>query len=171
MTVPKWVTPERQGYLVNLFIRSGGFCIFGHKPCEYSEHHYVSFIEGLIKDWIADDRADAQALWKAEQRALHSNGEIGGYGKQFDATARDVFFQRQPFYYIEGLGISGLTFKPFAKVRIASSFVALHVDIDKTIQGVSKNRKRKAVRYGRIPSDLFESIEYTVKQAVYHYLR
>ena len=77
--IPKWVTPERQAHLVNLFLRSGGFCIYGHKPCPYPDHHYVNFTEGLIQDWIDDDREERQALWQAEQRAMHDLHERGSW--------------------------------------------------------------------------------------------
>ena len=168
--MPKWVTPERQAHLVNLFLRSGGFCIYGHKPCPYPDHHYVNFTEGLIQDWIADDREERQALWRVEQRAMHRLHERGKLGGQFDAIARDVFYAQQPLYYVEGLGISGLTFRPFARVRLSSSFVALHVDVSHAVRGMSKNRKRKAVRYGRLPHELWESIDRTCSLAVKHYL-
>ena len=168
--MPKWATPERQAHLVNLFLRSGGFCIYGHKPCPYPSHHYVNVCEDIIHDWIADDRAERQALWEIEQRAMHDLHERGRLGGQFDAVAKDVFFGNQPLYYVEGLGVSGLTFKPFAKVRLASSFTCLHVDISHAVKSLSKNRKRKALRYGRLPNELWDTIEQTCSLAVHHYL-
>jgi len=167
---PQWVTAERQSHLVNLFIRSGGFCIYGHKPCSCPEHHYVPFTEGLILDWIADDREERNALRKIEQRAMHSLGEIGKVKGQFDAVSRDIFYANQPLYYIGGLGISGLTFRPFAKVRLSSSFICLHVDITSEIRSISKNKRRKAVRYGRLPFGFMETIEQRCSLAVHHYL-
>ena len=168
--LPKWATPERQAHLVNLFVRSGGFCIYGHKPCPNPEHHYVPFTEGLIQDWIGDDRAERQALWQAEQRAMHFLNERGKAKGRFDAIAKDVFYAKQPLYYVEGLGISGLTFKPFAKVRLASSFTCLHVDISHAVKGISKNRKRKAIRYGKLPYELWNTIDQACSLAVKHYL-
>ena len=36
--MPKWATPDRKNSLVELFLSSGGFCVYGHKPCiGYSE--------------------------------------------------------------------------------------------------------------------------------------
>jgi len=161
--LPKWATADRQAHLVNLFVRSQGFCVFGHKPCPYPHHHYELFIEQLIKDWKAEDRATRQAEWEAERKALHSLGErrypLRG---QFSAIGKDIFYADQPQYYIEGIGISGLTFRPFAKVRLASSFVRLHIDLGDSLKKVSKNKRRKALRYGKIPE--------TVKRAVRHYL-
>lgn len=148
----KWATPQRQAHLVKLFLRSGGFCVFGERLCSCPElHHYDPFIDGLIDDWIADDMAERWAEWQAEQRQLHRLPERGPVKGEFNAIGRDVFFGQQPQYYIDGLGVSGLTFRPFAKVRLASSYVVLFVDIADALKGASKNQRRKAIRYGKIP--------------------
>jgi len=145
---PKWITPERQARLVDLFLRSQGFCVFGHKPCPYPEHHYQLFIENLIKDWIADDRAQRQAEWRAEQKAMHSLGERPYTRRgEWSAIGKDVFYDRQPLFYIVGYGVSGLTHKPFAKVSIASSSATLLVDLSQAVRGMSKNQRRKALRH------------------------
>ncbi len=111
--------------------------------------------ETAIKHWVADDREQRQADWQAERKAIHSLGErrlpLRG---QFSAIGKDVFYADQPQFYLLGLGISGLTFKPFARVRLASSFMHLHVDLGDSLKGVSKNRKRKAIRYGRIDKEI-----------------
>ncbi|MDY6912326.1 MAG: hypothetical protein SVM79_08235, partial [Chloroflexota bacterium] len=96
--------------------------------------------------------------------------ERGKPGSQFDSVAKDVFYAKQLLYYVEGLGISGLTFKPFAKVRLSSSFTCLHVDISHAVKGISKNRKRKAIRYGKLPNELWDTIDRTCSLAVKHYL-
>ena len=167
MRYPKWVTLDRQAHLVNLFLHSKGFCVFGHKPCPYPDHHYELFIENLIRDWVTDDRAQRQAEWQAERRLLHSLGErrepLRG---RFSNIAKDIFYSEQPQFYLLGLGISGLTFKPFAKVRLASNFVHLFVDLGDTLKAVSKNQRRKAMRYGKVTNTINNQIE----QAVKHYL-
>ena len=72
MPKPKWATPERQNHLVSLFLRSGGFCVFGGKPCTNPErHHYVPYIEALVKDWIADDREARGYILRLQRQALH----------------------------------------------------------------------------------------------------
>ena len=81
-----------------------------------------------------------------------------------------MFFDKQPEFFIEGLGISGLTYKPFAKLRLASSFMRLHVDLADTLKPVSKNKKRKALRYGKIPNELQDKIHNACWLAVKHYL-
>jgi len=169
---PKWVSPHRQAYLISVFVRSGGFCVFGHKPCPIPEHHYEVYIDGLIADWAANDRADDDALWKAEQKAIHNLAERGPQRGEFNATGRDAFYAEQPLYYFVGLGISGLTFRPFAKVRVASTFMALHVELGDTLKGVSKSKRRKAIRYGKpLTRAIQGEIESKCSEAVRHYLR
>lgn len=170
--LPKWATPDRQNHLIGLFISSKGFCVFGHKNCPIPEHHYSEFIEGLIADWKASDREQASAEWLAEQVRMHSLGErrypLRG---TFSAIAKDIFFANQPPFYIQGLGVSGLTFKPFAKIRLSSSFALLFVDLGNTFNGLSKARRRKAIRYGRpLPVEVQQDITIICQEAVRHYL-
>lgn len=169
---PKWSTPERRNALVRLFLTSGGFCIFGHRPCQIPEHHYELFIEGVIRDWQLDDRRQDLTDWKLERLSLHRLAEhrqpLRG---RFSAIANQIWHDRQPEYYLEGLGISGLTFTPFAKVRIAGGFVRLHVNLADSLRGISKNQRRKAVRYGKpVPKSIQDRINDLVGQAVRHYL-
>jgi len=173
MAIPNWNTPSRQQHLVDLFLDSGGFCVFGHKPCTNPEHHYINFIEGLITDWKADDRAQDSAEWQAERQRLHSLGErrypIRG---QFNNISQDIFFGNQPLFYLVGLGVSGLTLSPFAKVRVSSSYANLFIDLGDTLKGVSKNRRRKAMRYGKpLPIEYRRRVELICREAVRHYLK
>jgi len=172
MAIPRWNTPSRQAHLVDLFLDSGGFCVFGHKPCLNPEHHYLNFIEGLIADWRADDRAQDSAEWQAERLRLHSLGErrypLRG---QFSNISQDIFFGNQPLFYLDGLDVSGITLSPFAKVRVSSSYVNLYVELGKSLKGVSKNRKRKAIRYGKLlPPEYRRKVEQVCSLAVRHYL-
>ena len=168
---PKWALPHRQAHLVNLFIRSGGFCVFGHRPCPIPEHHYEAYIERLIEDWIADDKAQANAERQAEIRALHRLPERGALRGTFSAIGRDIFFGQQPQYYLEALGISGVTFRPFALVRLASSYVCLFVDLGDALKGLSKAKRRKAARYGKaLPQEVQEKVDEACRRAVKHYL-
>jgi len=123
----------------------------------------------LIDDWRADDRAQQWADWQAEQKAIHSLGEVGRIRGDFNAIARDIFFASQPLYYLESLGISGLTFRPFAKVRLASSFIALHVDVGDAMRNESKNKRRKAVRYGKITPEVKKEVDRLCSLAVKDY--
>ena len=169
---PKWATPDRQACLVRLFFRSKGFCVYGHKPCRIPEHHYELYVETLIGDWVSDDRAQRRAEWQAERRTLHSLGErrypLHG---QFSAIAKDIFYGQQPRYYVIGLSISGLTFTPFANVRLSSSYMHLQVDLGDTLKGVSKCKRRKAMRYGKtLPDEVQRRIAKLCSEAVRHYL-
>jgi len=168
----RWITPSRQHHLVAIFLKSGGFCVFGHKPCLIPEHHYSVFIEYLIADWKADDKAQDKALWEAERQRLHSLGErrfpLRG---QFSNISKDIFFDQQPLFYVLGVGVSGLTYKPFAKVRLSSSYVYLYVDLTNTLKGVSKAKRRKAIRYGKaLPIEKQREVEQLCRLAVRHYL-
>lgn len=172
MAQPKWATPSRQARLVSIFLRSRGFCVFGHKACGIPSHYYEVYIEGLIADWKAHDRQQDTADWQEERKRLHSLAErrypIRG---QFSTIAKDIFFSRQPLFYLLGLGVSGLTFKPFARVRLASSYVHLFVDLGDTLKGVSKAQRRKAIRYGKaLPVEKRQEIEQVCRLAVTHYL-
>ena len=129
-TQPKWSTLDRKAHLVKLFLDSGGFCIYGHTACSIPEHHFEIYIERVIGDWKAEDREQARLDWEAERKALHSLGErrypISG---RFNNISQDIFHDRQPLYYLEALGISGLNLQPFAKVKIASSYMRLYIDL------------------------------------------
>ncbi len=169
---PKWVTPDRQAHLVKLFLDSSGFCVYGHKLCSIPEHHYEVYIEYLIDDWKGDDRSQNQALWQEERRRLHfvSDRRYPLHG-QFNAVSRDIFYAEQPVYYLAGLGISGLTFTPFAKIRLSSSYAILYVDLGDTLKRLSKSRRRKAIRYGKPLSYAIQrEVANICRKAVRHYL-
>ncbi len=163
--LPKWSTPNRQAHLVKLFVDSGGFCVYGHPNCPIPEHHYQIYIEGLIDDWKADDREQARIDLLVERKALHSLGErkypITG---RFNNISMDIFHEQQPIYYREGLGMNGLTLTPFAKVKISSSYMRLYVDLGDSLREVSKNKRRKAVRYGK---ELPKSIEQVIAERIW----
>lgn len=170
--MPKWATLDRKNALLQLFVSSGGFCVFGHKKCPYPAHHYEVFIEDLIHDWKQADREFRQALWEAEQKAMHSLGErsypVRG---QFSAIAQDIFHDKQPLFYLEGQAVSGVTLKPFVRVRIASSYVRLYIDLGIAFRQVSKNKRRKAIRYGKpLPFRVEQEIRRVILEAVRHYL-
>lgn len=169
---PKWATPDRQSYLIRLFVEGKGFCVYGHKRCLIPEHHYEAYIEYLIADWQADDRVQRQAEWEAERRQLHLVAERRFPLKgQFSAVSKDIFFADQPLYYLSGMGISCLIFKPFAKIRLSSSFVSLFVDLGDTLRGLSKTKRRKAIRYGvRLPYEVEREVTNICRLAVRHYL-
>ena len=139
---------------------------------EFYHPVYEARIKPLIADWVADDRAEAQALWQAEQRAIHSLAERGSLRGEFNSIGRSIFYAEQPLDYQLGLGISGLTFKPFAKVRLSSTFTGLHVELGDILHGVSKSRRRKAIRYGKpLTRAIQGEIDTKCSEAVRHYLK
>ena len=167
-TLPKWSTPNRQVLLVKLFLDSGGFCIYGHTNCPIPAHYYEIAIEHIIENWKEDDREN----WKLEQKAIHSLGErrypIRG---RFSNIAKDIFFDKQPLFYLEALGIDGLKLQPFAKVRIASSYFRLYIDLGDSLRSTSKHRRRKAIRYGKaLPLEVEARVKELITLAVKDYL-
>jgi hypothetical protein len=168
MAKPVWATPDRQAELVKLFVDSGGFCVFGHSDCLNPSHHYEVYIERLIDDWKEIDRYD----WLLERKAMHSLGERRYSAGRFNSISMDIFHDKQPLFYREALGISGLTLTPFAKVRIGSSYMRLYVDLGESLRGTSKNSRRKAMRYGKqLPQSIENRISDIVWQAVRDYLK
>ncbi len=170
--LPQWATPDRKKHLVAIFIRSRGFCVFGHANCLIPEHHYEVYIEGLIKDWKIADIEQRIAEYKEEKLALHRLSEpkypLRGI---FSAISRDIWASNQPLFYLDGLGMSGVTLKPFAKVRLSSSYLKLYIDLGNTLRGVSKSKRRKALRYGKpLPLSIEETIRAKIREAVRHYL-
>ena len=171
-SLPKWATLDRRTVLVQLFLSSGGFCVYGHKKCLIPEHHYYLHTEILIRDWKQIDRDDRQADWQAERKALHNLGEqhypvLG----RFNAISKEIFASNQPLYYLQGQSVSGLTLKPFVKVRLASSYVRLYIDLGEALREVSKSKRRKAIRYGKpLPQETQGIIRRKMLEAVRDYL-
>jgi len=170
-SLPKWATLDRRNVLVQLFLSSGGFCVYGHKKCLIPEHHYCLYSELLIKDWKQVDTEQSQADWEAERKALHSLGERTYPTRgQFSAVSRDIYAESQPLYYLDGQAVSGLTFTPFVRVRVASSYIRLYVDLGEALRQVSKSKRRKAIRYGKpLPENIKLSIRRMVLEAVKDY--
>ncbi len=171
-TQPKWSNSNRKAHLVKLFLDSGGFCIFGHKNCLIPNHHYEVYIELLISDWKTEDRQEARRDWLAEREAIHSLGErrLPVVGR-FNNISFDIYHDKQPLYFIECLGMDGLKLKPFAKVKIGSSYMRLYVNLGDSLREVSKNKRRKAIRYGKpLPQSVDNRIASLVTLAVRDYL-
>ena len=172
----KWPTPQRLAYIANLmrsYIGQSGWKM----DVDTGEVYHPIFeakAGEVIADWVADDNAENLALWRKEQKAIHGLGERSyPLRGQFSAIAKEVYLSQQPQFYLLALGVSGLTFRPFAKVRIASSFMGLHVyvELGDSLKSVSKHKRRKAIRYGiALPKDIQEHIDKLCRQAVRHYL-
>ena len=132
-------------------------------PCKASDTGFVIVkkpvkvfrkihLEGLIDQWKAEDRAKAQALWKRELQLMHQAPDHKGWGRRYDPVSREQFLLSQPPYYLEGVGLSGLTFKRVAKIKLPSTNLRLFVDVAKA-KVQSKNQRRKARRYGQVTAN------------------
>lgn len=130
-------------------------------------HLYDDVTESIIAEWKAEDTERRNFEWKLEQRTI--TGEKGRWKRRFDPVARDVFMANQPEYYLVGLGIDALNFKRVALVRIPSTSTHLFVDVSRvgTFRRLSKNQRRKIVRYGGSPpADLMGEIKSLCQEAV-----
>jgi hypothetical protein len=124
-----------------------------------------------ISNWKSEDKRQ----WRLERKVMHSLGEYPDTSRsRFNAIGRDIFHSKQPIFYREGLGISVITFHTIAKVRIASSYMRLYVEVDlsKVLRRESKNAKRKAIRYGKkLRHETEVEIDRLCYLAVRHYLK
>ena len=82
----------------------------------------------------------------------------------------EIFHEKQALYYLEGYGVDGLTLQPFARVKVASSYIRLYISLGDSLRGTSKNKRRKAIRYGKIPQEIQNNIQDVCWKAVKHYL-
>ncbi len=172
MTKAKWINPIRQSHLVSLYLRSRGFCGSGEYILYIQENHYEIFIESLIDDWQADDRQQAKYDWQAERKLMHSLNEkrlpLRG---RFNNISSEIWHNQQPIYYLESIGMDGLKLKPFAKVKLSSSFQHLYIDLGESLRGISKNKRRKAIRYHKpLPTQANDKVSQLIIEAVKHYL-
>jgi hypothetical protein len=134
---------------------------------------YELLSDNAIKNWVSDDRQANQAIWKRERKAIHSLNERSyPLRGRFNNISSVIFHESQPIYYLEHIGMNGLTLKPFALVKLASSNQQLYIDLGTSLRGVSKNRKRKAIRYHKpLPSQVNEMVTKLVGEAVKDYLK
>ncbi|MBA7594933.1 hypothetical protein ES703_01889 [subsurface metagenome] len=173
-TLPKWATLDRRNVLA--FILTDYLASKGWKldliTGECYNLDYEARIKPIIADWKQEDREQSRAEWEVERKALHSLGEraypIRG---RFSAISRDIYAESQPLYYFEGQAVSGVTLTPFVRVRIASSYIRLYVDLGEALRQVSKNKRRKAIRYGKpLPQETQGIIRRKVLEAVRDYI-
>ncbi len=133
---------------------------------------YELLSETCIDSWIADDRQRKQAEWIRERYQMHSLHEkrkpLRG---KFSAISSEIWRSTQPIYYLENIGIDALRMKPYAKVNMAGSYFHLYIDLGESLRGISKNRKRKAIRYHKaLPSQFDDRVSDTIMRAVKHYI-
>jgi len=172
-TLPKWATLDRRNVLASIL--TDYLAIKGWQldliTGECYNLDYEARIKPIIADWKHLDKEQDRADWEAERKALHSLGErsypIRG---QFSAVSRDIYAESQPLYYLEGQAVSGVTLTPFVRVRIASTYIRLYVDLGEALRQVSKSQRRKAIRYGKpLPPSTRVAIMRKVMEAVKDY--
>jgi len=174
MASPKWAKPSRQLHLAAIlldYLQDKGWKV-DLMSGEYYHPDYEARIKRIIANWASDDRAQSLAEWREERKRLHSLGErrypIRG---QFNNISQDIFYGNQPLYYLDGIGVSGVTLKPFAKVRVASGYINLYIDISQNLKGLSRNKRHKITRYGKpMPPEYKRQIDRACELAVRHYL-
>ncbi|MDD5094390.1 MAG: hypothetical protein PHV74_08440 [Dehalococcoidia bacterium] len=118
--------------------------------CYHCEHHYRNDTNKLIGEWREDDRAELSEQIRLEQQLLHQTSDLTGWGRRFDPVQREQFLADRSPYYPEGFGVSALTFKRIARIRIPSAYTRLHVDLPK---GKLSRNKRKKLRREQIRKD------------------
>ncbi len=176
MASPQWASAERQAQLVAILtayladLTKWQLDLYTGMPlCK----EYDQRIKGLIAYWCADDRIAKRIEWELERIALHSLGErrypIRG---RFNNISADIWHDSQPVFSLEGLGMSGLTLTPFARVKLSSSYMRLYIDLGNTLKHTSKNARRKAIRYGKsLPLEIEKKVNELIRLAVKDYLR
>lgn len=138
---------------------------------EFFNPEYDSEVKRIMTYWKLDDREARRALWEVERKAIHALNEKPYHNGRFGSISSVIWHESQPLYYIDGLGMNGLTCKPFVKVKLSSSYQHLYVDLGESLRNVSKNRKRKAIRYGKpLPNQVSEIVSNKASEAVLHYL-
>jgi len=132
---------------------------------------YTKVIDEIAEDWRKDD-LDARAYQKRlDDIAMHKLPERGRLRGHFNAISRTIFADNQPMFEVIGLGVSGLTYQAFVKVRVASSVIALHVDITEAVKVLSRNKRKKVLRYGQpLPATIMEIVSAEASKAIADYL-
>lgn len=182
-TKPLWFNAKRASELVSLFDEHGNKCLHGHPVCSNPEHYIARDDKGnvvvqrlydkIVADKVADYKAEDKALWHRERKEMHDLGEpLRYYRGRWNAIAKDIYYTTQPTYVFKGLGVSAVTFKPIAKVRISSTYWYLYIDvpIQSAFKTVSKNARRKAIRYNVLKQGVSDKIDSIVNKTVSEYI-
>ncbi len=166
MEYPLWATPQRRAILVEMALAN---------PLAYEVDLITGnllnpALEDLIDYWQDEDRDERSYLWKLEKRWLHRlYPQIRRRGP-WDSIRMEQYLADRPIFEIVAIGVSALTFKRMAEVRIPALKATLWVDLSHL--ELSKNKLRKLARYkkGAVPKELQDQIENRCRQAVQRYL-
>ena len=171
MSRPKWATPVRLAFKDSLLYRLDAFEVDLWSGEFYLSPKLQKHIHDLVKDWIRDDAEQRRYDWLVAQKGIHeSSDRVLPPRGRFSAVSRDVYHDSQPLYHVLAIGVSPLNHRPFAKVRIASSYECLFIDLGEMFRPLSKNQRRKIARHNKsFPAEIASQITYSIRSAVKHY--
>lgn len=159
---PQWATPVRRAYLAQVALEyiNRGDVLVNLETGELYHPEFSQRTESLIADWKAIDREKRREEWEVREREMHGvNERRWARGSLWD---KEIYMGERPLYYVDGFGISA-DFQPVAKVRLASSNLRVFIDISQALKPLSKNKRRKALRYGKLSGDVQDCISKAVK--------
>jgi hypothetical protein len=136
---------------------------------EHYRSQYEIESDKLVKDWSQSERENTLALNRYEYDIRHNLKDRLPLRGQFSGIAQEVYYDNCSMYKVESIGIDGLTFKPFAKIRLTSSGDCLYVDLTDCLKGLSAHKRRKILRYAKNDT-LSNYIDTACNQAVKDYL-
>jgi len=165
MSTPLWAIPERQACLVELFLKSGGFCIHEGISCSKPAHSYPVVSEDIIELWKADDREERSHLHKIEQKRMHRAPRIWKRG-EFDSIRREQWLADRPQFNLLAIGISPWNMHRMAKVEIPDFEKVIWVDISRV--KLTKNKLHNITRLARhsrgVPPEIYDQVVKAIRR-------
>ena len=142
-----------------------------YEGCALMACGLTRYTKDLMADW-RDYRRQAQlALADYERKQAHSLSEPRHIRRgRWGTISKEVFFENQILYTIEGLSMDGLRGRPFAKIRMTSSNVILYVDLSVSLRTPDKNLRKKFFCRGKPTHTRELTIANACHQAAEHYL-
>lgn len=130
-------------------------------------HHLPPWLaKELEAYWKADDRDKRSYLLKLEKRRMHAlSPQITKRG-EWDSIRREQYLANREVFEIVAIGISALTFKRVAQVRIPSLKATLWVDLTRIEVNKSKSRKLARYKRGAAPKEMESRIVERCRKAV-----
>ena len=128
------------------------------------------YTKDLTADWRNFGKQTKLAMDDHERKLAHSLNEPRHIRRgRWGTISKEVFFDNQILYRVKDVGM-GLDGRPFAKIKMANSDMVLYVDLGDVLSTLSKNAKRKSVRYGKKTDSYSLAVSRACNKAVDHYL-
>lgn len=130
--------------------------------------------DAVTEQKIIDFKEEDRALWQKIKAEMHKAPEAG-WEKirrgRWGTVSRDIYYSNRPVYVREKIGISATTFNPVAMVRIMDSNTIIPIELPPNIfKDISKNARRKAIRYGTpINKEREELISALIREGIREY--